>query len=157
MSQWPTASHSVGRDDQLEDLPRGTETILLAEDTHWVRAITAASLVALGYQVLLAEDGPEALSIARDEDQSVDAILSDMDIPLLDGVSLSETLQREKPEIPIILSSSGGSCLFQEEVPELAAHIRLLPKPYTLAGLATSLRDAIDTKSSFPSLPTQSV
>ncbi len=138
----PTHSHR----HHTAPLPRGTETIVVAEGYAGVRRITVESLKALGYHVLQVDNGREALELARGGGPKIDALLTDMDIPLIDGFALSETLGAERPDLPIILSSTGGTQLYRKEVPELASHVRVLGKPYDLARLAWSLREALDGK-----------
>lgn len=85
--------------------PSGNETILLAEDNKQVRDITTKILVRLGYTVLSAENGMQALRISRNTDAPIHLLLTDVIMPGMNGKELSEHVQKERPGVKVIYMS----------------------------------------------------
>jgi signal transduction histidine kinase/ActR/RegA family two-component response regulator len=79
-------------------IPRGSETILLAEDETGVRELASEFLIGAGYTVLVAADGAEALNIAAKHPHPIHLLLTDMVMPRMGGVDLAERLWQVRPE-----------------------------------------------------------
>lgn len=119
-------------------LPGGHETILLAEDEAALRRIGERVLGRLGYRVLTAGDGDEALRIFHEHESEIDLVISDSVMPHLGGVAVYEALHRHDPPIRFILASGeppGG-----EHPPD----IPFLPKPWSIDDLARRVREVLD-------------
>lgn len=120
------------------------ERVLLAEDDPQVRNITRKMLVALGYQVLTAVDGADALRIAGGEDQPIDLLVTDVVMPHLSGVDLARALGQRWNGLKVLYLSG-----YPEDYSALARALEsgavLLPKPYTPADLAAAVRRAMDS------------
>lgn len=84
--------------------PRGSETILIAEDSALVRELVAEELRNAGYTVLSAESGPEALKLAAAHAGTIDVLLTDVVMPGMSGVQLAEKLA-ETRKIAVIYMS----------------------------------------------------
>jgi signal transduction histidine kinase len=98
------------RPQQLEEvketpLPRGTETILLAEDDETLRTLTARILTAQGYRVLEASDGVEALKVADKHGGQVDLLTTDMVMPSMGGHDLANELMARRPGMKVLFVS----------------------------------------------------
>ena len=98
------------RPQQLEEvkeapLPRGTETILLAEDDETLRTLTARILTAQGYRVLEAADGVEALKVADKHGGQVDLLTTDMVMPSMGGHDLANELMARRPGMKVLFVS----------------------------------------------------
>jgi signal transduction histidine kinase/ActR/RegA family two-component response regulator len=125
------------------DDPRGNgEVILLVEDEPLVRALGVRLLRRLGYTVLEAKDGDDALEVARPGTR-VDLLLTDVMLPgQLTGPRLAEELVRRRPEVRVLFASG-----YSREMIELGAHgagsVRFLSKPYDRRKLAQAVRDAL--------------
>ncbi len=126
--------------------PRGTETILLAEDEPQVRAATARMLGTLGYRVIAADDGEEALSLARAHKGEIALLVTDVMMPGLRGPELSEKLRQERPAVRTLFISGYADAATLESALRAGAAGRLayLGKPFTLAQLAGAVRELID-------------
>lgn len=85
------------------------KTILLVEDEALIRKTTAQFLKAKGFHVLEAEDGQEGIEICRREE--LDAVITDLRMPLLDGMELTKLLVKESPDTPIIIFSGMGKMI----------------------------------------------
>ena len=111
---------------------RGEGTILLADDEESVRAVAALMLERLGFSVITAADGREAVEIYRARAAEIDLVVLDMTMPHLDGSQAFAELRLISPDVRIILASGYS----QEDV---ATRFRgksvagVLQKPYTLA------------------------
>ncbi len=81
-------------------------TILVAEDNESVLSITQRILEKLGYNVLIAADGREALRIYRDRQHQIDLVLTDAVMPKMDGLDLFEALRKINPAVKVILMSA---------------------------------------------------
>jgi CheY-like chemotaxis protein len=126
-------------------LPRGTETILLVEDNHDVRSLTAAMLEGQGYRVIAEATGDAALrNIAALE--AADLLFTDVLLPGLKGPDLAREVLRRRPNIKVLYSSGGG--LDFEREPTAPGHSQppLLAKPYTLMQLARTVRSLLDAE-----------
>ena len=86
--------------------PAGAETILLVEDETALRGMVARYLRGLGYVVLEAECGEDALEILGDEDVRIDLMLSDVVMPGIDGPSVLRQLGARRPELRTIFMTA---------------------------------------------------
>jgi signal transduction histidine kinase/ActR/RegA family two-component response regulator len=84
---------------------QGSGTILLAEDEEQVRFITKESLEMLGFTVLEAVNGKEALELYQTNAEDITLVLTDVGMPIMDGYELIDELKKLKPELPIIIFS----------------------------------------------------
>ncbi|UOA32281.1 Blue-light-activated protein [Sulfitobacter sp. DSM 110093] len=126
------------------DIAGGTETVLLVEDDAEVRDATAALLSDLGYQVRTAEDPSAALKTVRQEPK-FDLLVSDVVMPgELSSRDMAETLQAERPDLPILFISgySRDSIVRDGKVD---AGVQFLAKPFTKDALAIKVRDALSS------------
>jgi CheY-like chemotaxis protein len=124
-------------------LPRGNETILLVEDQEEVRSLTARLLRRLGYSVLEAGDGPEAITLCRENPGAVHLVLTDVIMPEMSGRAFGDRIHTECPQVPILyMSGYSKEALGQHGV--LEEGIRLLPKPFNMQQLAETVRAALD-------------
>jgi two-component system cell cycle sensor histidine kinase/response regulator CckA len=119
---------------------RGTETILLADDHESIREMSRQTLVSLGYRVLSARDGEEALRLCE-HDQPALAIL-DVVMPKLGGAATAATLAGRFATMPVLFTSgysagSGG-------MPVCDAKARYLHKPYSPTTLGRLVRKILD-------------
>ena len=118
---------------------KGTETILLAEDHEAIREMVRQTLVSLGYRVLSACDGLEALRLCENERPAL-AIL-DVVMPKLGGPGAAGKLVERYGQLPIIFTS-GYSQDFQSLSPAVQA--QYLQKPYSPTALGRTLRGILD-------------
>ena len=143
----PEALEHEARDlatDAIEE-ECGSGTVLLAEDEQSVRRITARMLRAAGYEVLLAEDGGEALRLGRQHAARLSALVTDLEMPELDGIELARRLARQRPDLPVVFISGtapegGAGDAFGMPV----RHGCFVPKPFTGPQLLSALHELID-------------
>jgi CHASE3 domain sensor protein len=124
----------------------GHETILLVEDDPSVRGIIVRALRLLGYRVLEAANGHEAIRLWQEHRERIDLLFSDQVMPEgITGLELAEKLQTEKPSLRTIISS-GYSPIMEKLGDKLAQGIAFLPKPYQLSLLGQKVRQSLDRK-----------
>jgi two-component system cell cycle sensor histidine kinase/response regulator CckA len=121
---------------------RGSETILIAEDHESVREMARQTLVSLGYRVLSAGDGEEALRLCAGDTPAI-AVL-DVIMPKLGGVATAEKLLSRFEGLPILFAS--GYSQDSEHVAPTAASARYLQKPYSPTTLGRRVREILDEK-----------
>ena len=126
-------------------LPRGTETILIVDDHETIWDFLIDALQELGYSVLLAENGLDAVEIYQANPKQIDLVLLDMIMPKSGGHQTFFKIRAIDPEAKILLSSGFVS---EEEVQDLLAQgaCGFLPKPHRLPVVARTIRDILDGK-----------
>ncbi len=111
-------------------LPQGrSEMILIVDDEPAVRDIAEIVLLRHGYGVLLAEDGPAALSIFAARGAEIALVITDLAMPIMDGFSLARTLRKMDSEIRIVISTGHADGLPAGELSQIGI-VATLPKPY---------------------------
>jgi PAS domain S-box-containing protein len=111
-------------------LPRGEETILVVEDEQALREVTRRILVAAGYRVIMAANGPEALALAGDHTGAIDLLLSDVVMPQMPGPQLAERLLAERPSVRVLLMSGFAQPIL-DAGGQLDAGMTLIEKPFS--------------------------
>ena len=126
-----------------KEAPLGNgELILLVEDNDKVREGTANRLKSLGYAVLEAKTGPEAITLLGSEEPMA-LVFSDIVMPGgMTGYDVAERVWSMRPELKVVLTS--GSSDVPLAVSEAARKIKAHAKPYTREQLASALREALD-------------
>jgi PAS domain S-box-containing protein len=121
----------------------GTGTILLVEDEESVRLVAGVMLRKLGYRVLDARDGPEALAVWAQHGREVDLLITDMVMPRgLTGIDLCEKLRAENPALAVILMSGYNDEILRGEAGRTAG-VTLVGKPFEFADFAAVVRKNI--------------
>ena len=128
-------------------LPRGTETILMAEDDPSLLEMSSTLLRRLGYTVLTAANGIEALNLKNQKDIGhIDLLLTDVTMPHMSGKELSERIRSIYPYTKILFTSAyTENAIVHQGV--LNPGVALLPKPFTPAALANRVREVLDRPS----------
>jgi signal transduction histidine kinase len=133
----------------VEGIPGGHETILVVEDSPAVRTVAARSLRALGYQVLEAAHGQQALELLAAAGQPVDAVITDVVMPGMGGRELADRILERWPGIRVLFSSGyTDDMVIRQRL--LASETAFLQKPYSAAGLARKLRELLDAPPGAP-------
>ncbi|MBJ6987669.1 MULTISPECIES: response regulator [unclassified Devosia] len=116
--------------------------ILVAEDDPSVRAFVEAALKMRGHEVVAEEDGELAAETLDAENGAFDLLLSDIKMPVLDGIALAQRAGASYPELTILLMT--GFADQRERSRGLEALIYdVIPKPFTLVDLLAKVDDAL--------------
>ena len=130
-------------ESSFDEIPRGTETILLVEDDHLVRQQVQRMLTRVGYDVLEAQNGNEALEICARPDGQIALLLTDVIMPQMSGKELADRLVEEIPEIKVIfMSGYADETIFHHGM--LQPETIFIPKPFSGQTLATTVRQTLD-------------
>jgi signal transduction histidine kinase/ActR/RegA family two-component response regulator len=130
-----------------DDVPRGTETILLVEDEGEVRALVRQVLQERGYRVVEASSPREALRLASDTAAPIDLLLTDVIMPQMTGRALADLVTGDRPGTPVLfMSGYADSAVVEHGV--LQAGRAYLQKPFTPMQLARVVRRVLDTATS---------
>lgn len=124
---------------------RGTETVLLAEDDESLRALTRTFLEQAGYTVLEANNGVNALGLARQYSHAIHLLLSDVVMPEMNGPMLADKLAVIHPETRVLYASGyTGSFLKQKEL--VGGGEGILQKPYLRETLLRKVHEVLKSQ-----------
>jgi hypothetical protein len=129
------------------DRPAGpvTETILLVEDDASLRKLARTVLTGLGYTVLDAGAGPDALDVARSHGRTIDLVLTDVIMPRMNGAEFVTALRTSRPDVAVLyMSGYTDDAMIQRNVLEEKA--AFLQKPFKPATLARKIREVLDAR-----------
>ena len=119
--------------------------ILLAEDEEALSALCARALVADGHEVKTACDGSDALELLVRESGHFDLLLTDVRMPIMDGIALALTAARDFPALTILLMT--GYADQRERASGLEAIIHdVIAKPFPLATLRGAVTEALTVR-----------
>jgi len=129
--------------------PAGAErepppAILVVDDEEVVREVAADMLRALGFPVLLAEDGPEAIDVYRARADEIGLVLLDVQMPTLSGTEVARRLLADHPDARILLMSGHAEALVKADFGDGGATAGFLQKPYTLESLGRAVAGALN-------------
>jgi two-component system, cell cycle response regulator CpdR len=118
--------------------------ILIAEDDEAVRALAARALLEHGHDVVTAPDGGAALEALTREHGRFDLLLTDIKMPVMDGIALALAAARDHPDIAILLMT--GYADQRERAHGLDALIHdVITKPLSVAGIRAAVDEALAT------------
>ena len=124
---------------------RGSETILLVEDDHQVRAVALTILRRGGYHVIEARHGAEAILRSERHPGTIHLLLTDVVMPQTSGPELAKRLAGSRPDMKVLcMSGYTDDSIVRHGV--LDAHLAYLQKPITPDALTTRVREVLDAK-----------
>jgi CheY-like chemotaxis protein len=116
--------------------------ILIAEDEEPIRNLIARALLQDGHEVMTANDGGEALDMIEREHGAFELLLTDIRMPVMDGIALALATARDHPGITILLMT--GYADQRERASNLSALIHdVITKPFTLATIRAAVNAAL--------------
>ena len=136
--------------DAIPEKPRegrtrgGTETILLAEDEEALRSLVERTLMELGYTVLVARNGEEAVEIFS-QNKGIDLAVLDVVMPQKGGKEAFEMMYKQNPRLKVIFMSGYSADAIHESF-VLIAGLPFLQKPFGPTILARKVREVLDTR-----------
>ncbi|KTF69072.1 MULTISPECIES: hybrid sensor histidine kinase/response regulator [unclassified Sphingomonas] len=139
------ASIETKSDDAAPETGSADETILVVEDDDDVRAYTAGILRELGYRVIEADDGADAINLLGRDDLAISMLLTDVVMPKMSGRELADRAHSLRPGLRVLFASGYPSDFMMSDG-RLAPTVDLIAKPFTYAGLATKVRELLDQR-----------
>jgi CheY-like chemotaxis protein len=126
---------------------RGDETVLLVEDDKVVRRLAHDVLVKAGYHVLEASNGGEALELWISELEKVDLVVTDVVMPVMNGLKLAQELRKHRPDLKILFISGHAEDTLMTSSVVGDFSLAFLPKPFPPELLASKVRAVLDSPS----------
>jgi PAS domain S-box-containing protein len=128
-------------------IPKGTELVLLVEDEEQVRTILQEILDGLGYRVLAASNGEEALLISEDFEHDIKLMITDVVMPHMSGRELAERVQLLRPTLPVLfMSGYTDDAIVRHGL--LDEKLHFIQKPFDSATVARKVRAVLDSPAS---------
>jgi two-component system cell cycle sensor histidine kinase/response regulator CckA len=120
-----------------------TETVFVVDDEQAVRARTRRILAA-GYTVLEAADGGEAIEICERHEDEIHMVVTDMVMPGIGGLELSEEPLGRRPELRLLVISGYIERAIDEHA--LSTQVAFIQKPFSSSGLTSEVRKVLEAK-----------
>ena len=119
--------------------------VLIADDEDSMRQLVARAIAMDGHETVTAQDGAEALEILTREDGAFDLLLTDIQMPVMDGIALALSVARDFPDLTILLMT--GYADQRERASNLNALVHdVVTKPVSVADIRTAVADALAAK-----------
>ena len=119
--------------------------ILIADDEESMRLLVGRAIAMDGHEIVTAEDGAEALEILTEQGGALDLLLTDIKMPVMDGIALALAVARDFPELTILLMT--GYADQRERATGLNAIVHdVVTKPFSVADIRTAVADALAVK-----------
>lgn len=142
---------------QEQPIPLGKgELILIVDDEEAIRTTTRQTLEALDYRTLVAADGVEAVALYTQHNAEIAVVLTDMMMPIMDGPTTIQMLQRINPEVKIIAASGVSHLGGPARVAEMGVR-HFLPKPYSAQTVMTTLNLVLHPSDTWRETPVKSM
>jgi len=137
------------KNDHGAVLPGGTETVLVVEDEDLVRTLCVRILERLGYKVMQARSGAQAIEVAQSHGESIDLLLTDVVMPGMNGAELATQMVLHYPEMKVLFTSGYTDDVISHRR-VLEKGVSFIGKPYTPAALARKVREVLGTTGNNP-------
>jgi CheY-like chemotaxis protein len=119
--------------------------VLIADDEESMRSLVARAIAMDGHDTVTAQDGAEALDILTREQGAFDLLLTDIQMPIMDGIALALSAARDFPNLTILLMT--GFADQRERASNLNAIAHdVITKPFSVADIRTAVADALATR-----------
>jgi len=119
--------------------------VLIADDEASMRALVARAIAMDGHETVTAQDGAEALEILTREGGAFDLLLTDIQMPIMDGIALALSAARDFPDLTILLMT--GFADQRERASNLEALVHdVITKPFSVADIRTAVADALASR-----------
>jgi len=142
----PLAQDSLIRPERKEEkVSLGSESILVVDDEEILRHLMKDILENLGYGVMLASDGQEAVDLYREHQAKIDMVIVDMMMPRMGGKETFQELKRINPEVKALLASGYAKNTAAQGILDLGVK-DFLHKPFSLEEISNKVRKALDAR-----------
>lgn len=140
----PASDKAVAREVQKpHELRRGSETVLLVDDEDITIEVGEEILAELGYRVITARNGREALTVYRDNADKIDLVILDMIMPDMGGGKAYDELRKFDPDIKVLLSSGYSISGEASEILSRGCN-DFIQKPFNMKQLSEKMRGILD-------------
>jgi PAS domain S-box-containing protein len=129
-------------DKPIETIPQGKETFLIAEDDPTIQRMLKSCLEPLGYNLLIASDGKEAIDISNNFEGDIHLLLTDVIMPNMNGQELADAIQEMRPDMQIIFMSGYTDDVISHHG-VLEPGVNFIQKPVTPSRLTKVLKEVL--------------
>ena len=119
--------------------------VLIVDDEDSMRLLVARAIAMDGHDITTASDGAEALEILGDTDGAFDLLLTDIQMPVMDGIALALTAARDFPLVTILLMTGYAEQRERASGLNAIAH-DVISKPFSVADIRTAVADALASR-----------
>ncbi len=128
-----------------DKVPLGNESILFVDDEKAITYMTGQILKRLGYTVETKVSPAAALELFQSKPGDFDLVITDMTMPQMTGVTLSEKLKAVRPDIPVIICTGNSSLIDEEKAKQMGIDAYIM-KPIVKSDIAIAIRKALDKR-----------
>ncbi len=135
---------SAKQKDEAETIPKGNgETVLIVEDDEAVLRMASMMLEKIGYQVLTANTAKESFSVAEENKDEIQVLITDVIMPKINGRDLADKLKQLVPELKVLYMSGYTATVISNQG-VLDENINFIQKPFSVKDLALAIRKVLD-------------
>jgi two-component system cell cycle sensor histidine kinase/response regulator CckA len=140
----PASDKTIPRKEKrlTDDILKGTETLLLVDDEDKILNVGREILKEMGYKVLIARNGKEAVEIFEQHKDTIDLVILDMIMPKMGGGEAYDKIREEKPEVKVLLSSGYSIDGQASEILERGCD-GFIQKPFKMKELSMKIREVL--------------
>jgi CheY-like chemotaxis protein len=138
----PPAIYEQGHAARLAKDDAPMPRVLIADDEESMRTLVARAIAMDGHDTVTAEDGAEALDILIREQGAFDLLLTDIQMPVMDGIALALAVARDFPNLTILLMTGFADQRERASGLNAIAH-DVITKPFSVADIRTAVADAL--------------
>lgn len=129
----------------VDNIVSGTGTLLIVDDEQMIQETLKGMLEKLNYRVFFAKNGQQAVNVYKSKSKEIDAILMDIQMPVMDGVEAAQKILELNPQAQIIFSSGYTEAKNFEKLRKMGYKL-FLKKPYKIGSLADIIQKALSEK-----------
>ena len=130
----------------IQEFLQGSETVLLVDDEKVIVEVAKKMMESLGYRVLTARSGREAISIYEKKHDSIDLVILDMIMPYLSGKEVFDRMKKKDPHVKVLLASGYSLKGQAQEIMDSGCR-GFIQKPFDTAELSKKIREVLDVTS----------
>ncbi len=134
--------------EAAEQIVSGSGTLLIVDDEEMIRQTLRGMLESLNYKVIFANNGRSAINIYKSKKKEIDAILMDIQMPVMDGVEAADEILKINPAARIIFTSGYAESRSFEKLRKMGYKL-FLKKPYKITNLADIIQKALSNEVTF--------
>ncbi|MGC1560811.1 MAG: response regulator [Bradyrhizobium sp.] len=116
--------------------------LLIVDDEDAMRTLVARAIAMDGHEIVTAADGAEALEILSNGQNAFDLLLTDIQMPVMDGIALALTVARDLPDLTILLMTGFADQRERASGLNAIAH-DIITKPFSVADIRSAVADAL--------------
>jgi PAS domain S-box-containing protein len=157
VGQWATFNIYLPLSDKVavadapaeQQIVRGAETVLLVDDEDMIIDVCKAMLEKLGYRVVVANGGAQAIDVIRQKGADIDLVILDLIMPGMDGGAVFERIRDIMPAMPVILSSGYAINGQATRIMQKGCN-GFIQKPFNFYALSEKIRKTLDAVKNTP-------